>query len=229
VKKLFVIVILLSLFACKNDDSVTYVDNSQRYFPIFEGKEWIDSIQRIWIDAPSNVYDTSIIVYKTNIDSIVEEGNAKKIYCTTYQSENGNWTVDHVFWYEMTQTQLLRFEDNMLWLDLVFPLTLGKEWNPYAYTIYSDTLLRNTVQSVNKMKVIHNVPYDSTLTIYHEMDSTLIYKYTDVSTYAAGYGFLKKDKVSIVSDDPNFDYTLPIEQRIKTAQLIRIKRVYSYE
>lgn len=227
--KLVIIALILGLSACKSNDNEQFIDNSQSYFPLNQGKEWTDSVQRIWIDAPSNVYDTTLLVYKTIVDSIENENTTQKIYCSTYLKENESWIIDHVFWYEKTKNQLIRFEDNMMWLDLVFPLNEGKEWNPYAYSIYADTVLRNTVHSINKMKVVDNVPYDSTLTIYHQMDSTLIYKYTDVSIFAAGYGLLSKKKVSIVSDDPNYDYTLPIEERIKTAQFITVKRIYNYE
>jgi hypothetical protein len=227
--KLIVIMLMLVLSACKKDDEGTSVSNSKSYFPLSEGKEWVDSIKSIWIDSPSNVYDTTIIIQKTVVDSIISIDSKDKIYCTSYRLENESWTVDHVFWYELTNTQLIRFEDNMIWLDLVFPLTQGKEWNPYAYNIYSDTTLRNVVYEIDKFRYVNNVPYDSTLIIHHQMDSTLIYKYTEKSIYANGYGLLSKQKVAIISDDPNYDYTLPIEERIKTGQFISVKRLYNYE
>jgi len=227
--KLIVISFVLALSACTKDDESISISDSQNYFPLYEGQEWVDSIQSIWIDSPSNVYDTTIIVKKTVVDSIVSQNSIDKVYCATYNLQNGIWLVDHVFWYELTNTQLIRFEQNMSWLDLVFPLTQGKEWNPYAYNLYSDTTLRNVVYSVDKFRYVNNLPYDSTLIIHHQMDSTLIYKYTDVSIYAYGQGLLSKQKGAIISDDPNYDYTLPIEERIKTGQFISVKRFYNYE
>lgn len=227
--RLFIILVVLILSACdKNDEIIDNVD-TQNYFPLFEGKEWVDSITSTWIDSPSNVYDTTLTIQKTVVDSAVQEQSVVKYYCTVFNYENGIWVTDHVYWYELSETQLLRFEDNMTWLDLVFPLKKDKIWNSYAYNVYSDTTLRNQVHSINKTIWVDNEPYDSTLVIYHQMDSTLIYKYTDASIYAYGKGLLRKDKISIVSDDPNYDYTLPIEERIKTGQFISIKRIYNYE
>ena len=68
--------------------------------------------------------------------------------------------------------------------------------------------------------------YDSTLVVNHHMDSTLIYKYTDQSFYVRNIGLLYREKVSIISDDPDYDYTLPIEERIKTASILKKRRYY---
>ena len=219
---LFANVLLLGAF--ENEDDVFVQNNlGENYFPYSETSIWFDSIVSITIDMPSESFDTSIIVQKTMVDSIVDVELTTKIYCSRYILKSGTWQYFKRFWFEKSPTKLLRFEDNLIWFDLVFPIREGISWNYYGYNINSDTLLRNSIARCNYPGVVNGRMYDSLLEIYHQMDSTLIFKRTDASYYAANVGFLYRESVDIVSDDPSYDYTLPIEQRIKTATILRIK------
>lgn len=228
--RIFILItlIFIAAFGCKENHYETVNQNDALYFPLTAQSVWIDSIKRIEIDVPSAYYDTTKQTIKTIVDSIQHSSDTQKIYCTKYRynKDNGKWETLHPYWFERTNKQLIRFENNKIYLDMVFPLSNGKIWNTYAYHILSDTSIRNTVEKINVPEIINGEYFDSTLTIHHRMDSTLIYKYTDVSKYAKNIGFLKRESVSIISDDPDYDYTLPIEERIKKATFITTKRSY---
>ncbi len=223
---LIFLLLFLGFTACEPDDIESVDYEHEHYYPLNEGGFWIDSITRIQIDAPSEIYDTIHIIQKTVIDSLNSESGTEKFYCTRFILTNDSWDLSHRFWFERDQKKLIRFEQNETWLDLVFPLYEALTWNPYVYTIYSDTTLRNEVVTVDKPLTKNGNFYNEVLVVNHQMDSTLIYKYTDQSIYAKGKGLISREQVSIVSDDPNYDYTLPIEERIKTATFISIKRYY---
>ncbi len=218
--------LLLVFTACEQDEIDPVNDDHKLYFPLNPGSSWIDSITTIQIDAPSEIYDTLHIVQKTIVDSMLDIADTEKFYCKRFILTNDSWDLSHRFWFERDKKNLLRFEDNETWLDLVFPLYESLTWNPYVYTIYSDTTLRNEVVRVDEPLTKNGSFYNEVLVVNHQMDSTLIYKYTDQSIYAKGKGLISREKVSIISDDPNYDYTLPIEERIKTATFISIKRYY---
>lgn len=217
------------IVGCKsNHDEFDREVTGTNYIPFTETTVWYDSIIAINIDLPSGVFDTLVQVQKTIVDSIVTQNLVCNIYCSRFLFSAGVWQFLNRFWYEKTETKLLRFEDNLLWLDFVFPIRQNIVWNAYAFNINSDTVLRNVVVQFNYPAMVNGHMYDSLMEIQHQMDSTLIFKRTDVSYYAAGAGFLYRQSINIISDDPNYDYTLPIEQRIKTATKLIIKR-YSYE
>lgn len=220
---------IVALIASCDRDSNDFVQSKNgMYFPLQNGMAWYDSVTHISIDAPSGIYDTAKFLKQTIIDSIVPEVGIDKIYCSQYIFDNqlNYWAFQHRYWYELSTKKLIRFEQNEIWQDFVFPLHEGLEWNLYAYGVYSDTLVRNRVAKIDISGFVNNTFYDSILEVQHHMDSTLVYKHTDKSIYAAGVGFIKRKFVSIVSDDPNYDYTLPIESRIKTATILVTKRYY---
>ncbi|MFO7863089.1 MAG: hypothetical protein R6U85_03735 [Salinivirgaceae bacterium] len=224
------LLLFLLAIACTDNKSndAPQIDYGYAYFPLHQGYTWIDEVTHINIDSPSEVYDTINYAVKTVVDSVATYPEYEKFYCTRYRkSSNAQWVLEHVFWFERYEKKLLRFDQNEVWLDMVFPLYESLSWNPFAYNVYSDTSARNTVYRKDIFNMINGEPYDSTLVIHHQMDSTLVYKYTDRSFYGSGVGFLYRESVNIISDDPNYDYTLPIEERIKTATIILTKRNYN--
>jgi hypothetical protein len=200
------------------------------YFPLYEGLEWIDSIRQIHIDDPVGVYDTIFYLTKTTIDSIeaVAEFDTN-FYCTKYRFDTASqsWNFQNRFWFNRTRTKLLEHDENVTMLRLVFPLSLGTQWNPYSYTVYSDTSLRDMVIAIDNPVLIHGMHFDSTMTVMHQNDSTLIYKYVEKSIFAYNLGKVNYEFISILSDDPNYDFTLPIEEKIKIGDFITLNRYYT--
>ncbi len=220
---------LILLLAAACDESAVYTTaDDGAYYPLQEGMVWIDSLTQITIDDPSGVYDTLNWIEKTVVDSSRSNDNVEWYYCTNYLYDTAldTWSRDHIFWYEKSDDGLLKFEQNQIWLELVFPLNRNTSWNYYSYTTLSDTTIRSTVYEIDQLNNIEGNIYDSTLNVHHHMDSTLIYKYADESFYAKNVGLLFREKVTIISDDPDYDYTLPIEERIKTASIKKQKRYY---
>lgn len=224
---LLIIGLMLLLSACNESEDYVYSDDSA-YHPMQAGMVWIDSVTQITIDDPSGVYDTLYWVEKTVVDSLQTNDELQRFYCTNYlfDTSASRWIIDHIFWYEKSKNALLKFEQNNIWLELVFPLYKNTSWNYYAYSTLADTAIRSSVYEVDQLNNILGNIYDSTLVVHHHMDSTLIYKYTDQSFYVRNIGFLYREKVSIISDDPDYDYTLPIEERIKTASILKKRRYY---
>jgi hypothetical protein len=228
-RKIITYLLLLLAFGCTDKTTeAPQIDYGYPYFPLHADYAWVDEVTHISIDAPSEVYDTINYSIKTVVDSVASFPKYERFYCTRYrQNSNAQWVLEHVFWFEKWEKKLLRFDQNEIWLDMVFPLYEALSWNSFAYSVYSDTSARNTVYRKDAFCMVNQQPFDSTLIIHHQMDSTLVYKYTDRSFYGRGVGFLYRESVSIISDDPNYDYTLPIEERIKTATIILTKRNYN--
>lgn len=226
---IFLMVSVILFYTCQDDGDELSSLGGEAYYPLRTGMVWVDSMTKINIDAPIGLYDTIKWVEKTTVDSISQASGKEKIYCTNYFYDTTleKWTLDHVYWFERDDVSLIRFEQNLISLDMVFPLKEGTSWNTYAYSVQSDTSIRTVVNEINQPRSIKGEMYDSALVLHHHIDSTLIYKYTNKSYYAKNIGLIYWDQVKIISDDPDFDYTLPIEERIKTATFIKQKRNYN--
>lgn len=229
--KYIVFTLVAIITACNNDiDQPEFEAPDYLYFPLYKGLEWIDSIVQIHIDAPIGLNDTSRIVTKTIVDSVeaIAEFDTN-FYCTTYKYDTASqsWDFQNRFWFNRTRTKLIEHNDNISMLRLVYPLNIGTEWNPYVYTVNSDTALRNTVTSIDQPATLNSHSYDSTMTVLHQDDSTLIYVYRQKSIYVRNLGKVRYEQTSILSDDPNYDYTLPIEERIKIGNFTTLKRNYT--
>ncbi|MCS7017847.1 MAG: hypothetical protein RMJ87_02515 [Cytophagales bacterium] len=107
-----------------------------------------------------------------------------------YRRANGrqNWEIINVWTVRKTATFAMRTEENVPFLRLVFPISVGKTWNGNQYNTLGRENYRIT--SIGKSHMFDGKPYNQTLTVLHRNDSTLVGKDKRMEIYAPNIGLI---------------------------------------
>ena len=142
---LFLSILVLASGAC-NKQTIEEVepDLGYDYFPLTVGKYWIYESDSILYDPVAN--GTEVILIKTYIkeeiiDTILD--NSGETLYTIERSErqdlNAPWEVKRQLWLSRNERQAFRNEDNLRFINLVFPPEVGTSWDGNLF--FDETLI----------------------------------------------------------------------------------------
>ncbi len=223
---------VLACISCEEKIAGPYhFASDHRYYPVNKGNTKIYQVQEIIIDKPSGVTDTINFQQKEVINGEITDINGNRWQKTEVykRSTDGlSWKFDHVYTIMRSTYEAQWLEDNIKRVKLIFPLKLYNSWDGNRYN-QEDTLKihRYIVTKLHEPYTIGDLFFDSTLHVSQKADSSLIHKDIAFEKYAAGIGLILKKEIYLVSDEPDFDPTVPIEQRITTAY-IYTRTIISY-
>lgn len=227
IRTFILILLILTVFSCKKE---TIIPNQQTtfdfsYFPLTEGHTVVMKVTDINIDAPSEVYDTSIYFYKYKIDSAYTdlEGDTafylireKYLDLTGFVDETDVWSA------KLKNNEAIVTEENISFIKIKFPVQKNQYWNGNKYNNldFKDF----TITNISSDTVINTLSFDKVITIIQEADSSLIHKKIIEEKYAKNIGLIYKCHKDINSQSiiPN----IPIESRI-TRGTIHIEEIFN--
>ncbi len=195
--------LLLVVNSCKlqNIDPET-VDLGYDYYPLEIGRYIIyDEHDVIYDPVKPKVVDTFYQV-KEVISSSYRDGSEEKflVYHYAKKTTQADWPLqpDSVWTVSNTTNQLIRTENNVAYIKLVFPVKEGKTWNGNAKNTAAEFTSSDKFYKMTNLNKSYTAPngmvYDKTLklTIANQSDP-IVSKDIRYDLYARGIGFIKKD------------------------------------
>lgn len=213
--------IILSIIACCllsscEKENITKDKNftaDKAYFPLQQGIGAIYKITEIIIDAPSNVYDTSIYYLKEIVDIpfIDNEGDtAYRIERYKSPSENYVWTISDAWEAKLTKNTAEKVEENQRFIKMRFPIKKNSSWNG---NLKNDLKAKDyEITEIAKKYNYSNHILDSCINIVHDSTLTQITKVYDCEIYAKSVGLVYKEVTDINSQE--VIYGVPIDKRV---------------
>jgi hypothetical protein len=189
----FCFVIAVFFTSCNTDEALLDVmPEGKAFFPLEKGRFVSYNIteKNYFLNEP-----TQTATYQ--LKEVIADSYQDLAFGTTYRIErykrnNGrdNWTLFNVWTVRQTHQALIKNEDNVPYVKLVFPTELYKKWNSNSFnTLGEDTY---EMRDFNKTVTFAGKKYDKTLTVIQQNDSTLVGKDKRREIYAEGIGMIYK-------------------------------------
>ena len=123
--------------------------------------------------------------------------DGKNISIERYRRENDTqkWTIDSVFSAKKELDKVLRTENNVTFVKLIFPVSEGLKWNGNAY----NSLGNDTYQLIKLDQPFqtNGQNFNRTLTVIQQNDSTLVDLKRRMEVYAEGVGMIYQEKTNV--------------------------------
>jgi hypothetical protein len=167
------------------------------YFPLETGLYRIYNVteQRFFLNgAPTTqTYQLREVITDSHLD--LANGTAFRIERYRRGSEKDAWQADSVSSVRISDDQLIKTDNNISYIKLVFPVSEQIQWNGNAYNSLGkdDYLIRNTNQPLNVL----NQVFAETATVIQQNDSTLVNQDKRLEVYARNVGLIYKEKIQL--------------------------------
>lgn len=172
------------------------------YQPLEKGNFWIYDVteQQFSLNgsATTKTYQVRETITNSYADPASDEPTGTPVFrIERHRRTNDSqaWQPDSVSSIRITNSQLVKNENNRSFVKLVFPLIDRFEWNGNAFNSAGEDLyqLKNTGMPYNVL----NQSFAETATIVQQNDSTLVSQDKRVEVYARKVGLIYKEKVQL--------------------------------
>ena len=207
IKTLLVVLIVIISGCRKDNDTAEPISLGYTYFPVEQGNAIYYQVDSIgWLgytyDPITNSIQIDTVSYQ--IKEVVDgfftdnEGRETARIIRYKRSTLGEpWTQYKVFSSNLTATKAERYEDNIRYTKLIFPIVENAKWiGQYINVPLNDTLIEPweyEYESVNEPEIAGDIAYDSVATVILKNEINLIeYRYYQ-EKYATGFGLIFKE------------------------------------
>lgn len=178
------------------------------FAPLSIGKYLVYEVDSTIFDNQGNtVTETSSFVREEMVETFIDEvgDTVYRVERLWRQNDLEDWSLTNVWSVKMQNRSLVRSEDNLRFVKLVFPPDTGRKWDgnqfvdkdlvinvfgePLDLFLYWDDnyeILSRTAESVNGMN------FDDVLTIKQAEEETLVERRFSQEQYAKGVGLVSK-------------------------------------
>lgn len=193
---LFAIALTLGLVACQTDATEPAASDYD-FYPLETGRFWNYDVseQQFSLNGPpvSRTYQIREV-----LSTRYDEQSGKPAYRLERfrrQTDNQSWQADSVGSVRLLGGQLIRTDNGLDYVKLIFPVSDRLEWNGNAFNaLGSDEYqFRNARQPYS---VLTNT-YPETVTVVQQNDSTLVDQDKRLEVYARGVGMVYRERVKL--------------------------------
>lgn len=198
---LAVLIISATIFSCKKD-SIIPTSASFNYFPIEQGTYTIFDVDSIYHADNDNNNDDSVYSWhyqvKEVIDSTFEDGQGRPtqiIYRYKRSDALQSWMLTNVWTQTLTKSAAWRYEDNVVYHKLAFPINKNIEWNgndanESAEEIYS-------YEAIHDEMDLGTLTFDSTISVLQVDENNYVEKIYGYEIYANNAGLIYKERADL--------------------------------
>ena len=170
---LIAVILSVSIWACRKNEVETRTNSVNyyySYFPIHTGATYIYRLDSQNYNLFKGQYDTSVTYLKEVIDSPFLDNTgttAYKVYRWTTKDTSLGWGNERVWTEKRTASEAQRWEENIRYVRLTFPVKANYAWNGNKYSANVDTFKEYNYfyQDVHVPYTIAGIKYDSTVLV----------------------------------------------------------------
>ncbi|CAN5648109.1 hypothetical protein BH11BAC1_BH11BAC1_18530 [soil metagenome] len=172
---------------------------SLNYFPTEKGKYVIYDVDSIVHSTDDNENDDSVYFYHYQVKEIIDtpftdgEGKERQVVVRYYRTDSTQeWSFNIVWSQSLTNTSAYRWEDNIPYHKLGFPISGEIEWNGNDKNTLEEEMYH--YKNIHASKTYNNIAFDSTLTVIQRDDNNFVEKIYGAEVYASGIGMIYKER-----------------------------------
>jgi hypothetical protein len=195
----FILAIVFSFSSCKDTKDTYSLYYGYEYYPVDSGHYVTYEVDSIFYSYNGQyTRDTARYQIKETVtDTFYDNENNLCYRLETFKrySPNDPWEIYKVWKLQRTTTALIKTEDDLRYVKLIFPAKENDEWNGNIYLpttgiyeVFKDWLY--TYSGVHQPTTVGSFSFDSTLTVNQVDDETLIEKRLRKEVYAKGVGMI---------------------------------------
>jgi hypothetical protein len=190
------------LWACRKNEvenrTIATVNYYYSYFPIYVGSTYIYKVDSLVWNTYKFKYDTSSYYLKEQIDSPFIDlagDQAFKVYRWWTKDTTMAWTGERVWTEKTTKNEAQRWEENIRYLRLYFPVKLNYAWNGNKYNnIDSFKEYNYFYKEVHKPFSLAGISYDSTVLVSQINYTDALESHIAQARYAAKVGLIYREE-----------------------------------
>ncbi|HOE04612.1 MAG TPA: hypothetical protein PLZ52_05305 [Bacteroidales bacterium] len=199
-----------------------------QYFPLDTVLIRYYDVVEIVIDKPVSRYDTLRYRLKETYTGSFTDNTGHTAYIAERSicpEGNSNFEISDVWTAQIYEQAAFAVEENLRFVKIRFPVSEGKSWNGNLFNTSAEKTY--FITNPNRSFTVNGMIFDSTLTVMHEADSSLIHKNYSREVYASHIGLIYKQQININSQEviPQ----IPVDDRITTGTIYyQILTGYTY-
>lgn len=168
----------LLLFGCETADvNPENVPTGREYYPMQVGRFWVYKVDSVNYSFTGGKTQGSFF-YKEYISDTLPDQEGAKVYrieiSKTLDTTQG-WSLDSVWSVRVGKDRIIKSENNLPIVKLVFPLREGSRWDGNQYNIYQDSssIFWYRIKDLGRLVTFKNKPVES-VEIVQKVDSNCI-------------------------------------------------------
>jgi hypothetical protein len=186
------------LSSCRKE-SLEVPSPSFNYFPTEKGKYVIYDVDSVVHSTADNDNDDSVYYFHYQVKEVIDtsftdgEGQERQVVARYYRNDTSEaWTINIVWSQTLNITSAYRWEDNIAYHKLSFPISSEIEWNGNDKNTMEIEMYHYT--DAHAPETINNLSFDSTLTVIQRDDNNFVERIFGKEIYASGIGMIYKER-----------------------------------
>ena len=190
------VIFLLLLASCKKD-AAPDVNVGYTYFPDEVGHELIYDVDSTYRDP---FFGTTTFIHyqiKEIIDSVFIDNQGRPTmrierYRNDSSASNPNWIIYNVWTANRTSTTAERFENNIRFIKMIFPVESGKTWDGNSMNVFDEQDYEYTYTAVPEQ--LNSLSFDSVTMVTQINDTAfnILFPKFEFEKFAAGVGLIHR-------------------------------------
>ena len=196
------IVLSISMLSSCGKETMEVAPPSFNYFPSEKGKFVIYNVDSIVHATNDHDNDDSVYYHSYQVKEVIDssfidgEGNVRQIVLRYFRSDTTqDWTINSVWTQSLNSTNAYRWEENIPYHKLSFPINGEIEWNENDKNTLDEVLLQ--YKDIHQPLSINNLSFDSTIVVTDDAIPNAVEDISNLEIYAAGVGMIYKENMDL--------------------------------
>jgi len=192
-------ILVVSLLSSCGKETLELPPVSYNYFPTAQGTYVIYDVDSIVHSTDDNDNDDSVYYFHYQVKEVIDtpftdgEGVERQVVARYYRPDSTQaWNINIVWSQSLNSTSAYRWEDNVPYHKMSFPINNSIEWNGNDKNTLGEELYH--YEDIHDSRTYNTISFDSTLTVIQRDDDNFVEKIFGEEVYAAGIGMIYKER-----------------------------------
>ena len=197
-----IILIILSIFlllACDNINSnLSLSQDGGKFFYPKIGQSVVYDVEDTQYELTGKFIVKTYQLKEVNVSTFKDLEGKEALRIERYRRENNSqkWVIDSVFTAKKEIDKVLKTENNVTYVKILFPIKEGLKWNGNAYNSFGNDIYE--LKKVNQFFKTNGRKFDNTFTVIQQNDSTLVDLKKRIEIYAENIGMIYQEKTNVL-------------------------------
>ena len=194
--------IILSIFlllACDNINSnLSLSQDGGKFFYPKIGQSVVYDVEDTQYELTGKFIVKTYQLKEVNVSTFKDLEGKEALRIERYRRENNSqkWVIDSVFTAKKEIDKVLKTENNVTYVKILFPIKEGLKWNGNAYNSFGNDIYE--LKKVNQFFQTNGRKFDNTFTVIQQNDSTLVDLKKRIEIYAENIGMIYQEKTNVL-------------------------------
>jgi len=191
------VVLSFSLLVSCGKETMEISSPSFNYFPTQKGKYVVYNVDSIVHSTDDNNNDDSVYYFHYQVKEIIDssfidgEGHERQVLVRYFRKDTSEiWNFNSVWTQSLNSTTAYRWEENIPYHKLSFPMNSDIEWNVNDKNTLDEVFFK--YEDIHSPRTLNNISFDSTVVVTDNAVPNFVEDISNKEIYAAGIGMIYK-------------------------------------